>query len=636
MEGSDGKSVSSKVFVNIDCSTTSADENDESMSLPNSKKPITGNQSKSPTISTASKTIAPIQNILAEKNEICETHIPKPSSFTFSDNSLSFSDDSSLKSYDPLANCTSPPRPKFLRYKPNRRREIILRHENKVKKMEEEANIVSASQEGSMMEEVEFEGGEEEEEEEEEEGEESEGFLRRFLKFVLVVLVLVFSILCVSSMNSPTCSHAFQAIEVLKDKWYPKIHDGVYDAIRSLRGADNFLRTRKFKGFVKIFMVGSEYAGEYMGFIKLNQTFFIEGYEEVMVDDVNLKKVEEVSDNLGELVEMQGGETKDLDEMVELQAGESENSEGFDQMIEGVNLVKVEEVSDKHGELEELQVGGSKDFGEIVELQAGESENVEGFHQILETEGNVAKIESFGDNQGSDVALEQLQEGVDSEHVTDVETLNSEAESSFKEGLLEQIETDNTFMAVVGVALHLGVIVSLLMVFNLKKKRNTIEKSPLIITPCHNESGVIQKCISETPKEKEEFPHVKFVDSFSSSLNLVNTIVKDSKDIYQNRGPSIELLPEFEVGEVSSSLRKRGMKKSTIEESAVSRHSIPSVSSRAQSDFSEFSNTNFFSCGDFTPGKKILKEDGRDGEAKEVISSVRRSSRLRNRAITSP
>ncbi|XP_031255782.1 uncharacterized protein LOC116113758 [Pistacia vera] len=459
-------------------------------------------------------------------------------------------------------------------------------------------------------------------------------------------------------MNSPTSSHAFQAIEGLKDKWYPKIHDGVYEAMRSLRGEDNILRTMEFKDFAKIFMGGSEFVGDNMGLMKLNQTFINEGFkEEEMVEDVNF---EEVSDNLGEVVELQGGESKDFGELIELQAGGSENLEGFDQIVEDVNFEKVDEVIDNLGEVEELQGGRSKDFGEMEELQASESEIVEGFDQILEnaelkgTEEKVEKLESFEDNQESEVVMEPVQEVnnvvaggskmVESERITDIETLNSEAESSSKEGLMEQIEMIS-FMAVVGVALLFVVKVSLLMAFNLTK-RNIRKETPPIIRPCSNESGVMEKCNPEIPKEREE--HAKCVDSFSSAIPLVNSIVADSKDTNQSRGPSIELLAEFEVGEISFSLRSCGMKKSRIEESEVSSHSVPldkefgncskahSVSSHE--NFSEFSAMNSFSYAYITPEKKISKkEDVRDGEAKKVvITPVRRSSRLRNRAITSP
>ncbi|XP_044495809.1 uncharacterized protein LOC123218418 [Mangifera indica] len=696
MEGSDSKSIASKALVKIKSSSTSTDENAECTGLQNSKRSTTTKHFMSPTISTASKAIAPRKKILAERNEICDTHIPKPSNFSLSDDSLSFSDDSTIKSYDPLKNCTSP-RPKFLRYKPDRRREFV-KQEIKVKGMKEEATLICASEKGFVKEEV-------EEEEEEEEEEEREGFLRRIFKFVLVLFVLVFSTLYISSMNSPTCSHAFQSIEGLKDRWYPKIHDGVYEAMRSLRGEDHFFRTMKFKDFLKICTGGSEFVGEYVGLMKLNQTFINERFEGGEI-------VEEESDNLGEVVELQGGDNKNFGEMVELRAGESENLEGFDQMVEDVNLDKVEEVGDNLGGVVEPKGGESKDFCEIVELQVSETEKVEVADLILEnfalkwTEEYAEKPESFDDNKKSEAVNEPVQEVnnvvargskmVESEHITDIETLNSEAESTSKEGLLEQIETDNTFMAAVGVALLFAVMVSKLMAFNLKKKRTIREESPPILRPCSNESEVMEKYVSEIPKEREEYAkYINSKDVYQSrgpsiELPLASNLKKkrnireesppilrpcsnesgvmekfsseipkereeyskciNSKDVYQSQGPSIELLAEFEVGEISSAFRRVGMKKSRIEESEMSSHSVPlykefancnkthSISSDALSDFSEFSAMNSFSYAYITPEKKISKkEDVRDGEARKVATSaVRRSSRLRNRAITSP
>ncbi|PRQ51119.1 hypothetical protein RchiOBHm_Chr2g0140801 [Rosa chinensis] len=90
----------------------------------------------SPTISAACKAVSSRKNILGERNEVSEsvfsnTHVEKatpltpPVSKSLCDEQNVVSDDLSSRPYDPVTNYLSP-RPQFLRYNPNRRRELIL------------------------------------------------------------------------------------------------------------------------------------------------------------------------------------------------------------------------------------------------------------------------------------------------------------------------------------------------------------------------------------------------------------------------------------------------------------------------------------------------------------------------------
>ncbi|KAL5822699.1 hypothetical protein ACOSQ3_020622 [Xanthoceras sorbifolium] len=646
----------------------------------------------SATISAASKAIAPRKKILGERNEISDTRIQKTpnigSKGTFSspdinnsDDSLSVNGDSSLRPYDPVKNCLSA-RPKFLRYKPNRGSEIILRYENEVKgkkersstgegvslnsekDIDEVTDLVSASQEGFVeleSEEVNVgeEGVEEEEEgEEEEEEEEGEGFWGRVLKFLLVLVVLVVSTMYISSSNSQTYSPTLQAMEGLKDG-YLKIHD-------------RFLNTMNFKEIVKLLEGGNEYLDGKIGLMKTNQTFIYEGIEEEeIIEDVYMVKSEEISDDLSEVVvEPQGGEPEaevesemgnEGKEMVEdVYMGESVEPAGESEEVCDLETAKTGEAVDQM--LENFELEGTESAEKLELLQDNQIPTVT---NALQQEDEVAMEAVQENNRGAEglemVGTENIMdkdgevimlEGMDSE-ITKSEILNFEAEDNLKKGLVEHIESDIIFKAIVEVTLFSAIVASLVLASHLMRKRNKKkDSSSLVMKPCTNKSVLEEKCSPTLfPNEREDHNNNKRVDdSFASPMPLINSSLIDSKELSQNRAPSIELLGEFVVGEMSSSRRRSSVMKSMEIESEVSSHSVSldnkgfrskthSVPIHAQQDFSvEASAIHSLSYGYFTPEKKILKkeEEGIDVEAKKVVTTpLRRSSRLRNR-VTSP
>lgn len=111
--------------------------------MQNPKKPLTTTATKhfmSPTISAASKANPPRRKILAENNGSLDTHLQKTPTFgSKTISSIEFAeygenvllDHLSSRPYDPLTSYISP-RP-FLRYKPNRHRDIFLRRENEAR-----------------------------------------------------------------------------------------------------------------------------------------------------------------------------------------------------------------------------------------------------------------------------------------------------------------------------------------------------------------------------------------------------------------------------------------------------------------------------------------------------------------------
>ncbi|KAK9228997.1 hypothetical protein WN944_021954 [Citrus x changshan-huyou] len=633
MDASDRSRISSSAPIKrssipkSSSSATGTDENELSyqqmgISLQNSKKPMT-KHFMSPTISASSKAIAPRKKVLAERNENADN------------SDLSVNVDSSLSPYDPLTNYPSP-RPKFLRYKPNRRREIFLRCENEANgsislpcKKDENADFVCVSQEGEELDEGE---GEVEEEEEEEE---KEGFLRRVLKLMLVLALLVSSTMYISFMNSPKASPTLQAMEDFKDG-YLKIYDHAYGAMRRLGGEDHLLKLVGLKEILKKFEIGNEFLDIHMGLMTVNQTVILgECIEEELAKDFHFGSVEETSDNLGEVVELEAGEREHVSDH-----GTTKTEEISDQMFENFELKGTESIDKAESLLDNQMPTVSNAFDPENE------QVIEPVPEVNSVEVGAGEMVEIGmTNIENDEAGEvSMIERVDNE-ISSFEILNFEAEGELKEGLAEPIETDTMFETVIGVTMVFAIIAPLALAFHRKGKWNATKDASPIIKPCITQSGVAERCGYVLPNEREE--QIKRVDPFvSPPVSSISSTMEDSEDIIQSRAPAVELLGEFVVGEISSSFRNRAMK-GKMEESEVSNYSVSldkgfgssSVLYHAPLDFSELSFTNIsLSHEDFTPQKKTMKkEDGRYGEANNVSTTpVRRSSRIRNRAVTSP
>ncbi|KAL9460620.1 hypothetical protein AB3S75_003756 [Citrus x aurantiifolia] len=662
MDASDRSRISSSAPIKrssipkSSSSATGTDENELSyqqmgISLQNSKKPMT-KHFMSPTISASSKAIAPRKKVLAERNENADN------------SDLSVNVDSSLSPYDPS------PRPKFLRYKPNRRREIFLRCENEANgsislpcTKDEKADFVCVSQEGEELDEGEGEVEEEEEangsislpctkdekadfvcdsqegeeldegegEVEEEEEEEKEGFLRRVLKLMLVLALLVSSTMYISFMNSPKASPTLQAMEDFKDG-YLKIYDHAYGAMRRLGGEDHLLKIVGLKEILKKFEIGNEFLDIHMGLMTVNQTVILgECIEEELAKDFHFGLVEETSNNLGAVVELEAGEHVS-------DHGTTKTEEISDQMFENFELKGTESIDKAESLLDNQMPTVSNAFD-----PENEQEPVPEVNSVEVGAGEMVEI-GMTNIENDEAGEVSMTERVDNE-ISSFENLNFEAEGELKEGLAEPIETDTMFETVIGVTMVFAIIAPLALAFHRKGKWNATKDASPIIKPCITQSGVAERCGYVLPNEREE--QIKRVDPFvSPTVSSINSTMGDSEDIIQSRAPAVELLGEFAVGEISSSFRNRATK-GKMEESEVSSYSVSldkgfgssSVLYHAPLDFSELSFTNIsLPHEDFTPQKKTMKkENGRYGEANKVsITPVRRSSRIRNRAATSP
>ncbi|KAJ9190265.1 hypothetical protein P3X46_001485 [Hevea brasiliensis] len=653
MDGSDMNVSSSSTPNKLPSISKGADENEHSyqemgLNVQNSKKPSATTTTKhymSPTISAVSKANPPRKKILAERNESLHNSLQNASildsktiqkstsldskttsSTEFDENEQNaLVDDLSSKPYDPLTNYLSP-RPKFLRYKVNRRQELFLRRENQEKEgkdgltiirngsletqkgIDSEGNLASSCgslaagfNETNVKEEGE-EIGESEDELEEVYEERCWGF-GGILKFLLLLSVLVFSTLYISDMNSSTPPSVVQAVTGLKDG-YHMIQDHVYEFVKSLESG-------------KYFLVGRE--GKQTSFVDIDG---IE--EEEMIEDVKIGEAEH-SDRLNELVEISSGEGRVL-EMVE------DEKEGVvDELSEGEESEAVQIV--EHGEKEIVDELQGPEAVEVLQMPlTNESSVPDTFEKENEMARYPIKEEIFDWQMGGMV--------IDSD---DHEILIDEAEGTQKEDLIKHIETESILKAVIGFSVFSSIIASLVLALRFRKNRNARKDNHQVVEPCFD-SVIANKCCS--PLANEEDKHIEHPVSIANSRSLINSLEEDYKQTYESRAPTIELLGELQVEEMSSSLRSCGMKNRVIE-SEVSSYSVSmekvgigsnaaSVPVRVQPALSQISNMNLPS---YTDGRKnVKKEDGGDGEVNKVVvtTPLRRSSRIRNRSIAHP
>lgn len=723
---------------------TVSDENDQSNQQlgpnpPNPKK-LTQKHYMSPTISAASKATVPRKKILGERNEASESifsepHVQKASNIesklTFANPGTDVSDipspqgfesngneqnaviaEGSLKPYDPLTNYLSP-RPKFLRYKPNRRREIFFRLEDEIrvekdglsistsgsfesqKVSDEESDsgcdhgsLVSSSQEGS--------GQQEDEgiEESDEEIEEERGWsVKRVLESLLWFVLLVFSTLYISSMNFPAPSPSLQSFEG------PRY------------GCCN-IQNHTVEALVKTFDSGSHIWDQreeiQMGLDQRSQEAIDEWLkEEEMVQDVKMGGVE-IAEELNE-VELEGGESEaievDEDEKKEV-VGELREVLLVDPQAEDIKAncdnqrVFTREISDQMDENSEVQNAGTKEkFEAFKDYEAPSMSDGVGHHiiesdisNVLEEENDVwleateeVNNEKAGDEEMIERNMEEMEnvmQVISSERMDNVdpntEILSLELEEDLEEGPKKKLETESLLKPVIGVLVFSMIVAFLVLDFCFKRKKTIGKDSSLIAKPCsgsliveknktiekeslisieqnettRKDSLIVKPCIESVMAEKcsavlpnREEAHIARADSFRSHSSF-HPIKEVSKDYHESQAPSVELLGEFVVGEVSSSLRSCGVKNrrmeseessysvSTDKKSWSKSHSVPVQS---QSAFSEFSSRDSHSNGRFTAEQKVMKkEEGKDGEVTEITTPVRRSSRIRNRSVMSP
>ena len=627
-------------------------ENDPRHSFQNPKKPTTKNF-MSPTISAASKAAIPRKKILAERNGASgsispDTHFSKtpqdkksppqdlgingsdsplcrttPLSYRASeseDDGQNSAPDLSSKPYDPLTNYLSP-RPKFLRYNPTRRREIFLLKEEEIKDGKDRLSISrnvsfesqnAGDEDGTpdtlpqgQNEDEEIVKDEVEIEEEEERG---ENCLKWVLNALFVFVILLLSTSYISSMNSPTPSPVVEAIEVLKDG-YLKIQSHIFEAAsenghgftRAVAGFQN--------GYLKIqsLMVGatttsvkiSESQSDFMEQQQEWEMGLMEAYQEAVdgevVGDEN-GGVEEETDQLGQVEENEGVCDKDKEEAREVSDQMAENMEFVEKTAE-----KFEAFQDDLIKTPEPAVPGVSE------------------KDLMNTD-SISKYEQEEDD-GIEVAAEEVKgvEEIANKENTNIGVANLEPEVNLKEEeeVLELMETESIPKNVIWASIFAIIVSSLVLGFHLKHQKTPKKDSPMTVNQC-SESVVAEKSsVAVILPPKEGVVHIEKVESYAEL-----SMEEASQELSQSGAPTVELLGEFVVGEVSSSSTttpKTFSLKSrmTMEESEESNHysvsqekrGTHSVPIQTPATLSALSTMDSPSYGSFTAEKSVRKKE---------------------------
>ncbi|RVX17011.1 hypothetical protein CK203_002987 [Vitis vinifera] len=266
------------------------------------------------------------------------------------------------------------------------------------------------------------------------------------------------------------------------------------------------------------------------------------------------------------------------------------------------------------------------ELGQVVELQQGEeNEDLCGreMGKTLDVSDRMAENLEFQEKTAE--KLEQVEDDSDVGGAGNEEMVADEIE-----GVEDLTNKENTN---VGVA-------------NLEPEVNLKEgESSVVVVPPNGDEDHIEKVESyadpSVEEASQEFSHIEKVESYADP-----SVEEASQEFSQSRAPKVELLGEYVVGEVCSTPKIYSMKSRMMMEGEESNHysvsqekgGTHSIPIRTQATLSALSTMDSPSYGSFTAEKSIRKkEDGRDGEVKKIVTTpVRRSSRIRTRAIMSP
>ncbi|KAI3416952.1 uncharacterized protein J3R85_014944 [Psidium guajava] len=557
----------------------------------------------------------------------------------------------SLLPYGPYTNYLSP-RPRFLRYKPDRQREMALRleKEKEVGKGKEgsssggspnETGNVNGEGAGSVSscdilklegEEDHGDSDDEVEEEEEEEEEQRSSICQELLKTLLLLVVLVFP--ASSYMSDMNSAPSISSQVGVSEDGYRRIENFTYEETalygRALRlgcGSNLMNQARESENEV--------------GFLVKN------------VDSIDeLEDQEEVVEfGLGGAIENEEGLAEvDMGEEPELS---SEESSHIDR-----GIAKPDEVSDQLTEGFELQ----------------RSENAENLAFEIPTALDMRANPPLEPETRTSLQIEvEKQRGrADEENGVNFPILNPEAELN-NEVPMVRIGNELSYNAIIGfLTVSLAISAAFLFRLFLKGKKNPA--NPVCSSPLKK-----QMCPEPVAEAKHE-PQFQMKEQNCAETLVPNSIKvpspihapeEASAQSNQSQVPKIELLGEFVVGELSSSCRSREMKSKMIGKVEESTNSVSTDKSGikvnvTQPAFSELSSMDSPSHGSFTADRNIKKpQEDRRGESRTAVLSmlkrengtgesrtavatsarrssriqntpVRRSSRIRNLAIQSP
>ncbi|XP_030457498.1 uncharacterized protein LOC115678294 [Syzygium oleosum] len=648
-----GSSSSSPAKRSPGAKPSVSDENDHSLHFRqlgfcNMKKPSP--KKNLPTVG-ASKVIPPKNKVLAERNgsdhpignipvsysePVKASPSTSSSKISPSSSACRFGKECSLP-YEPYTNYLSP-RPQFLRYKPDRQREMGLRLEKEAGKGKEGSSSgESCNESGNVNREgagsvsscdvLKLDGEEDpgdsddEVEEEEEEEEQRSSICQELLKTLLLLVVLVFPASSyMSDMNlAPSMSREVGVSE-----------DG-YWSIKNFTYEEAALYGRALGlGCGSNLMNQAREPENDVGFLLKNADSIDELEEQEEVVEFVLGATKNTNDDGSE----QGLAVIDVGDEMELNLEESYH---IDQ-----GIAKPDEVCDQ------LTIG--------FELhQSEDAENLDcDIPNALDMEAKPpleSEIRTLVQRE-----VEKEWGKVDEESGVNFPIKKPEAELN-NEVLMFRIGTESSYNAIIGL-LTVSLAISAAFLFGLFLKGKKNPANPVVSSPLKK-----QLCPEPVAEEKHE-PQFQMKEHNCTEPLVPNSITdpspvraleEASTQSNQSQAPKIELLGEFVVGELSSSYRRREMKSKMIGKVEESTNSVSTDKSGIKVNvtrpaFSELSSMNSPSHESFTADRNIKKPQQEDGagELRTAVvtpgrrssriqnTPVRRSSRIRNLGIQSP
>ncbi|OIT04787.1 PREDICTED: uncharacterized protein LOC109223621 isoform X2 [Nicotiana attenuata] len=641
----------------------------------------------SPTISAASKASVPIRKkILAERNEIsssCENHpqnkssnlgsktnslnstshhrsgkLPISNSYSYAsesdnDQENNFVVDSSYKPYDPLTNDLGP-RPKYLRYKPNRRRRIILDSNQEIKQGDSRDSQESDDNEESLEQvqdslnlpekhtsnlEVETEedgdNSVDEDEEQMEEVVERKWGLKGLFKILLLLVVFFLLGSNLSSINSMVSSENGDMIR-------KNIFEAVFhETYRSGSVPAEQLEYSQ-SGFLELSQRGTS--------IELKAVEFV---EDVVVGFLNVENadIEKTGADIG--IEQDNTVVNVTDQSVHGDEEEETMSKAAGEVTSS-NEVDEEEVEDFHEQLQKDQVL-EKDSNQDEEIMSKAAGEVTSSNEVNEEEVEPLLDDISSTSAQSSYKFEQAEAAYNVEQVEEISVDEELTETEFK--VTEVIDTEyetsnlnielesnnaeiketglNNAVIVIGVsALSVLLVASLVTIYISRKVRASIE-TPQVgtfnVLEEKNETSVVKVSSLSDPSENlrnfTQLERTPAIGSITAASSLFGPKKEASKEISQISAPNVELLEEMVLEEVSSSsLRSYVRKNNTIEaeENSNTKGSKVYVVDHSKADSASY--------GSFTAEKKIIKKkvekDGEEIKKMVLTTPVRRSSRI--------
>ncbi|CAL9009914.1 unnamed protein product [Prunus brigantina] len=505
---------------------------------------------------------------------------------------------------------------------------------------------------------------EESDEEYEEVKEEKKGWkLKGLLKSLLLLLVLVLFASHISTMNHQ------RVFEGIQDDGCIQNHTLEAALLKKLESG-GMLWDEKEERHVGLVEIGVE-GGKLVEFESGSEVMG-QGEEDTQMD--SLEELLELKDEEIEAMEVTEQEENGVmdDELGEKQVGDID--ETFDQMAENSDQIPGEVdhlnlVSDVSNDLEEegevaveqidgmvenKMEGGLEEYFTNMIAEPAMSETMDNDNLVsdvsndLEEEGEVAveQIDGMVENK-MEGGLEEYFTNMIAEHVSETmdndddagfdEILKLEAEGNWREELITHMKLKTFYKALVGVSIFSVIVASLVLAFRFKQ-RNGTKKGSVIENPCAKRLIIEQKKINEKVSSLKSYSEPVIAEKYKPvlpnrvedssiehvyssfrrmSLSSQHSTEAASEDNYHSQAPAVELLGEFVVGEVGSSLRTCSMK-NKITESEESNYSVSSkkklgskvqsVSFQVHPTTSEFSSMDCPSYGSYITPQKIINK----------------------------